>query len=50
MEVHHHLVVAVHEVHLESLDSHLRIVLAHLLHITLERPIASPKNQAHIAL
>ena len=49
MEIYHILVIAVHKVDLESLDSHFRIVLADLLHITVKCPVASPENQAHIA-
>ena len=40
------LVVTVHEVNLEPFDAHLAIVPAHLLHVSLHRIIACPKNQA----
>ena len=50
VEVHHHLVVTVHEVDLPSLDTHLSIVGAYLLHILVERPVSCPEHDSHIPL
>ena len=47
VEVHHRLVVAVHEVHLEALDAHFRVFSAGALHIFLEGPVAGPEDNAH---
>ena len=46
----HILVVPVHEVYLESLDTHLGIMSAYLFHIAVEGPVTGPENQPHIAL
>ena len=44
----HQLVVAVHEVYLEALDTHLRIVFADPLHITVESPVPGPEDDAYV--
>ena len=42
VEIHHILVITIHKINLESLDAHLRIMSAHLFHITVESPVAGP--------
>ncbi len=44
VEVHHRLVIPVHEIHLETLHSHLGIVAADILHVPVESQIAGPKE------
>ena len=48
VEVHHRLVVAVHEVHLEALHAHLRVLAAGALHVAFERPVAGPEDEADV--
>ena len=50
VEVHHHLVVTVHEVDLPSLHAHLGIVGAYLLHILVKGPVSGPEHDSHIPL
>ena len=50
MEIHHQLVVVIHEVDLEALDSHLRVMLAHLLHVSVEGMVAGPEDKSDITL
>ena len=46
VEVYDARVVAVDEVDLEALDSHLRVVLAHALHVLVEGIVAGPEDHA----
>ena len=47
MKIHGNLVVPVHKVNLEPLDSHRRIVSADILHIAVESPVTGPKNETN---
>ena len=47
IEVHHRLVVPVHEIYLEALDTHLGIMPADLFHIFLESPVSCPEDKVH---
>ena len=50
VEIHHRLVIPVHEIHLETLHSHLGIMTADILHVPVESQIAGPEDDAHTAL
>ena len=47
VEVDHQLVVAVHEVDLEALDTHLREMLADALNVAVHRIVSCPEDDAH---
>ena len=49
-EVHHLLVIPVEKIHLESLETHLGIMTADILHIAGECLITGPENQAYTPL
>ena len=49
VEVYHHLVVAVHEVNLPTLDAYSGVVLAYLFHIPVKCPVASPEHDADVS-
>ena len=46
VEVHDNLVISVHIIDLEALDSHIRIVPADILHIPVKCPITGPQDDA----
>ena len=48
VELHHRLVVPVHEIHLEPLNSHLGIHLARALHILVGGQVARPEDEPHV--
>ena len=48
VEVHHRLVVPVHEVYLEAFYSHFGVMATHFLHVPVEGKIACPENKSHI--
>ena len=48
VELHDKLVIAVHEIDLEALDTHFRIVLEHTLDVLINGLIASPEDESHI--
>ena len=50
VEVHHLLVVAVHKVNLETLDTHLGVVLHHAVHISVQCPVACPQYDTYATL
>ena len=50
IEIDHLLVIAVHKVNLETLDTHLGVVFHHALHIAVQRPVTSPKHDTHATL
>ena len=50
VEIRYHLVVSVHEIYLEPLDSHLAVMSAYLLHIAVKSIIPRPQYQPHSTL
>ena len=48
IEIDHLLVVAVHEIDLETFDTQVGIVLAYKFHVLVDGGIASPKHQSHV--
>ena len=47
-EINHILVVTIHKIYLEALDSHLGVILADVLHIPVESIVAGPKDEAYV--
>ena len=48
IEVDHILVVTVHEIDLEALDTHAGEMQEDILHVAVDRPVAGPEDQAHV--
>ena len=49
VEINHFLVVAIHKIHFKSFDSHLAVVLAHMLHVSVDGIISCPKHKPDVA-
>ena len=47
IEIHHGLIVPVHEIHLEAADSHFGVFPAGPLHVFVECPVTGPEDYAH---